>query len=168
MRMAMAVSSSCAKPMPNGNIVFLFDLATAVEDFFPAIGHHADIVPEIFAPVDRVGHKGRGEAEIFFGFRIESALDRKIDGLAVFLFALRVDVLHVNDLILVEGRRPLEEEEIVAFLGGHLGSRARANPASPILSTVTSVLFFSPHCFDVSFVEPLVESGDEVHPLENF
>ena len=152
----------------HGDVVLLFDLAAAVEDFVPTVRHDSDVVPEVLAPVDGIRRKGRREAEVFLGFRIVGAFDREIDGLAVFLLALRVDIFHVDHLLLVERRRPVEEEYIVTFLCGHLGRRAGADPGdADVVHGHFRVVLIAP-LLDIFLVEPLVEGGDEVHPLKNF
>src|SRR5262249_58125454 len=95
------------------DVVFLFDFATAVKDFVPAIGRDSHVVPQVFAPVYRVRRKGRREADILFGLWVKGALDGQIDGLAVLLLALRDHVLHVYYLLILDRGRPRAYDEIV-------------------------------------------------------
>ena len=104
----------------------------------------------------------------FFGLGVVGALDGEVDRFAVLLFAFGVDILHIHHLLFIERRWPLEKEEVVAFLGRYLGrgARARAREAD-FIDGYFGIVFLAP-LLDVSFVEPLVESRDEVHPLQNF
>src|SRR4029434_4158431 len=105
--------------------------------------------------------------EVFLGFRIVRALDGEIDGFAVLFFTLCIDVLHVHHLLLVERRRPVEEEYVVTFLGGHLGRRAGADSRdADVVDGQFGVVFFTPF-LDIFLVEPFVEGGHEVYPLKN-
>src|SRR5262249_11369994 len=108
----------------------------------------------------------RREAEVFLRLGVVGALDREVDRLAEFLLALGVDVLHVDELLFIRRRRPLEENEIVALLrrrlGGHAGGQAGD---ADVVDDHLRVVFLTPF-FDVGLVDPLVECRYEVPPLE--
>ena len=83
------------------------------------------------------------------------------------LFALVVDLLHVDDLLLVDRGRRQEHDEVMPLLRRHLGRGARRDQAEiDIVDCHLGVVLGSP-LLDVLVVEPLVVSRNEVTPLQD-
>src|SRR5260370_10569556 len=78
--------------------------------------------PPILVPVAGIGSVGIRKSKIFLGLGVGGGLVRQFNFFPVLLLYFRIDVGHVNDLILQRGRRREEHEEIVPLLRLDLGS----------------------------------------------
>src|SRR2546426_2352702 len=106
-------------------------MAGLVTDFFCAdaelfVGvrtiRETGVGPPVFVPVAGIGDIGIGESEIALSFWIVGGLVPQIDLFAVALFDFLVDIGHVNSLLFVGSGGREKHEEVVALLGGGLGS----------------------------------------------
>jgi hypothetical protein len=133
----------------------------------PGAAGQADLTEEVLTVVHGVGGEGRRERVVLLRLRVVRALDAEVDRLAHLPLELLVDVRHVHRLLLERGRRPVEEEEVVPLLGGHLGGRARIDAGdADVVDGDIGVVLGSP-LLDELLVEPLIVGRDEVDPLED-
>ena len=153
--------------MPTGMPVFCLIFGPPDADLVPAVGLHADLVPEILPVVDRVRDVAVGEAVVLLGPRVVRALDRQVDRLAVLLLALLVDLPVVDDVVLVDRARPEEPEEVMTLLRGDLGRGGGVEGGdADVVDRDLGVVLLAP-LLDVVAVEPLVVARDEVVPLQD-
>jgi hypothetical protein len=156
------------QPNAEGNAGLVLDLLAADADVVPGVRLHADLAPQVRAVVDRVGDEAVGEGEVLLGLRVVGALDGEIDRLAVPLRALVVDLLHVDDLVLVNRGRRQEHHQVVPLLGRHLGSGTRGDQRQvDVVDRDRGIVLLAPF-LDVFALEPGVIGRDEMAPLQDF
>src|SRR5215472_14614605 len=152
----------------NRNAGLVLDLLAADADVLPGVGLHPGLAPQVRAIIDGIRNVAVGEGEILLGPGIVGALDTEIDRLAIFLLALGVDILHVHHLILIDRRRSEEHHQVVALLRRHFRGSARGNEIEvDVVDDNLGIVLLAP-VLGVLIVEPLVVSGHEVAPLQNF
>ena len=97
--------------------MLVFDFAPTNANIVPGTGKHADVIPQILPVVHRIRDVAIGEAIIFLGPGVIRAPDGEIDGFAVPVLALFVDLTMVDHVILVGWWRQEKHEQIMALLG---------------------------------------------------
>ena len=147
--------------------VLLLDQPPAAQDVVPRRRGDADAVPQVLAVVDRIRHVAVREAEVLLRLRVVGAADREVDRLAELALALLVDLAVVDDVVLEDGRRTREHEQVVALLRGRLGlgtqwQRLERDPVDDHLDVVGLAPLLH-----VGVVEPVVVAQHEVVPLHD-
>ena len=149
------------------NAVLVLDLATAIADRFPGVGYHADVGPQVAAVVHRIRDVAVGKPEVFFRHRVVGALERNVERLAEFLFALDKDIAVIDDIVFIRGRWAQEHAQIVALILGDFGGGAALDAGHADIGDDDLCVVFVAPLFHESLVEPFIEGRHEVVPLHD-
>ena len=140
------------------------ELRRGLADAVPRIRRHADAVPDVVAPDDRVGNVVIREGEVLLRLRVVGGAVRDAADLADLPLDLLHDLVVVDDVVLVLRTRREIEEDVVPALRRHLclGTRGKQRVVD-VVDLDLDVVRLSP-LRRPRTIEPRVERGHKVRP----